>query len=491
MRIGGGVCLALRHLALGITVAGLSSSGIAIAAGQAKLGSVLSQRVANGDARYDVMVYLQDQLDAQNVKGDVYGALVAKTSAQASLQAWSKSRGLKVESFYLVNALAIYGVSATELKELAARGDVLKIRDNRWRQLLAIAASTTPDNLSPKTVEASLTAVGAPVGWENGYRGQGVVVGGQDTGIDWDHPALRGSYRGSNADGTVAHDYNWYDSVRSGSSSRCGSASAEPCDDHGHGTHTLGTVLGDDGQGNQVGMAPQAKWIGCRNMDAGAGRPSTYLACFQFFFAPFPLAGDPARDGRRELAAHVMNNSWGCPSSEGCEGDEFVEVLTVLRAAGVMVVAAAGNEGSGCGTIADAPAHHSDIVFAVGAMDHRSGNIASFSSRGPAGFSGLTAPHVTAPGVSIRSSIPGGGYSSVGWSGTSMASPHVAGMVAQLWSEGSALRGQVAATEDLIKRTATPKTSTQTCGGTPGTSVPNNTFGYGVIDVARAVSELR
>ena len=68
-----------------------------------------------------------------------------------------------------------------------------------------------------------------------------------------------------------------------------------PCDDKGHGTHTIGTAIGDDGMGNQIGMAPGAKWIGCRNMDQGNGTPARYIECMEFFLAPYPVGGTPAQ----------------------------------------------------------------------------------------------------------------------------------------------------------------------------------------------------
>ena len=126
-----------------------------------------------------------------------------------------------------------------------------------------------------------------------GYRGQGVVVAGQDTGYEWTHAAIRDQYRGWN--GTTAdHDYNWHDSIHSGGGS-CGSDSPFPCDDHYHGTHTMGTMVGDDGGSNQVGLAPEAKWIGCRNMNVGSGTPATYSECFEWFVAPTDVAGKPVR----------------------------------------------------------------------------------------------------------------------------------------------------------------------------------------------------
>ncbi len=149
-----------------------------------------------------------------------------------------------------------------------------------------------------------------------GYSGQGVVVGGQDTGYDWDHPALVGAYRGWDGS-TVSHDYHWHDAIHGNDphtspGNPCGYDLPEPCDDRGHGTHTMGTVLGDDGGRNQIGVAPGAQWIGCRNMDRGYGQPATYLECFEFFLAPYPVGGRLHR-AIPDLAPDVTNNSWTLP----------------------------------------------------------------------------------------------------------------------------------------------------------------------------------
>jgi subtilisin family serine protease len=205
-----------------------------------------------------------------------------------------------------------------------------------------------------------------------------------------------------------------------------------------------------------------------------------YVECFQWFLAPWPQKGDPIQDARPEMAPHVINNSWGCPKKEGCDGGEFERILKALRTAGIMVVVSAGNDGDSCSTIQDGPAFHSDLVLNVGAFNHRNDAIASFSSRGPSAFDNKIGPHVTAPGVNVRSAVSGGGYAETGWSGTSMAGPHVVGLVALLWSADPSLIGKIEETEALIKEKADPKTSSQSCGGVSGSARPNNTYGYGL-----------
>ena len=171
---------------------------------------------------------------------------------------------------------------------------------------------------------------------------------------------------------TADHNYNWHDSVHAritGSDggtpsstttpNSCGFNLVAPCDDQGHGTHTTGTTIGDDagagvGTGaNQIGVAPGAKWIGCRNMDAGNGRAATYTECFQFFLAPTNLANQSADPSKRP---HVMNNSWGCPQvGELCAPNVMQTIVDNSEAAGIFVEASAGNDGSACNTVKDPP----------------------------------------------------------------------------------------------------------------------------------------
>jgi len=451
-----------------------------------------------GGAEAEFLVVLADQasLDAVAALPDrearlryVYDALrrVALRS-QAPLRAELDAAGVEYWSFYIVNMLVMRGDRAL-IARLAARPDVARIVANpHVRQALPEPQPEGARPLASQGVEWNVRKVNADDVWALGYTGAGIVVAGQDTGYEWDHPALINQYRGYHGV-TVTHDYNWHDAIHSGGGI-CGADSPIPCDDYpsSHGTHTMGTIVGDDGGVNQIGVAPGARWIGCRNMDQGVGTPARYAECFEFFLAPYPIGGDPMTDGVPSLAPHVINNSWACPPSEGCDEDAVQMLQTVVetvRAAGIVVVSSAGNYGPSCSTVRYPSAIY-DAAFSVGATDS-SDRIASFSSRGPVMVdgSGRRKPDVSAPGVSVWSSVRGGGYDYL--SGTSMAAPHVAGLVALLWSAAPHLIGDVDTTERIIAETARPQTTTQTCGDDSPGDVPNNVYGWGIVDALAAV----
>lgn len=386
--------------------------------------------------------------------------------------------------FWIANMIWAQGDAAL-VARLAARPDVARIAANpQVRIAMPVITDAGASTDSVDGVETNLTHVRAPEVWAAGFTGQGVVVGNQDTGMDWDHPALKNQYRGWNGT-TASHDFNWHDAIYAvGAENLCGADSPEPCDDLGHGTSTTGIAIGSDGATNQIGMAPGAKWIGCRNMKAGTGTPATYAECFQFFLAPTDLAGanpNPA------LAPDVINNSWICPPEEGCTDPNVLRtVVENVRAAGIVVVVSAGNDGPGCSTI-DTPAPIYDAAFTVGSTGNTTDAISSFSSRGPVTVDGSNRlkPDITAPGSMIRSSVPGGAYAT--GNGTSFAGPHVAGLVALMISAEPDLDGEVDAIEELIRSSAVHPASTHTCGGIPAGTFPNNTFGYGRIDARAAV----
>jgi uncharacterized repeat protein (TIGR01451 family) len=439
------------------------------------------------------LVVLEEQADisaAQELSGReerlryVYDSLRnTALRAQADLRAELDRTGVRYRSFYIVNMINLR-VDRKLATRLAARPDVERIVANPWVRLaLPVLDSARVRPRAAAGVEWNVARINADDVWELGYTGEGIVVAGQDTGYDWEHPALIDKYRGYNGV-TATHDYNWHDAIHS-PGSECGADSPFPCDDNGHGTHTMGTIVGDDGAGNRIGVAPGAQWIACRNMNEGVGSPATYAECFEFFLAPYPVDGDPFTDGEPSLAPHVINNSWTCPPYEGCEPGTLQTMVEHLRAAGIVVVASGGNDGSSCGTVQDPPAIY-DAAFSVGATGYAD-TIARFSGRGPVmvDSSGRLKPDVSAPGVGVWSSVPGTGYGPN--SGTSMAGPHVVGTAALLWSAAPELIGDVDATEWVIARAARPKTTRQGCGGDGADDVPNNVYGWGIVDALNAV----
>ncbi len=411
----------------------------------------------------------------------VYARLRATAArTQGPLLILLRARGLKVRPFYIVNAIYVERGTPALLREVAARPDVARLVAN---PRLPAGLPTPEARAAPQsvaTIEPNLTHIGAPEVWAMGYRGQGIVIGGQDTGYAWTHPALRRHYRGW--DGSEAsHDYNWHDAIHEANGD-CPADSTEPCDDYGHGTHTMGIALGDDGETHQIGVAPEAEWIGCRNMNEGVGSPATYLECFEFFLAPYPIGGSPD-EGDPALAPDITTNSWACPPDEGCDAETLAAAVAAERAAGIFTVVAAGNSGSGCSTVSDPPAIYAD-AFTIGATGRTDDELASFSSRGPVTVdeSGRRKPDLTAPGLSIYSAYPPDGYATM--SGTSMATPHVAGATALLWSAAPYLRAHLTATTYVLTATAVPIPSTA-CSSE---GVPNNLYGWGRVDVHHAVT---
>jgi subtilisin family serine protease len=389
---------------------------------------------------------------------------------QADLRSFFQKTNIEYTPYYLENAMEVRGGVFLKLY-LESRPEVDRVIPSpRLRYAPEDFPQPGVESAHDGSVLWNVSMIGADKVWDEfGAQGEGIVVGQSDSGVDGNHPALRSQYRGLNQGG----DYNWFDPWN---------GTTSPNDENGHGTHTMGTILGANG----IGIAPKAKWMACVNLDRNLGNPALYLDCMQFMLAPFPQGGDPLKDGDTTRAAHVMNNSWGCPSLEGCDPNALLYAANNLRDAGIFVVVSTGNDGPNCETV-ESPLSLYDSVFSVGAID-QFGNMADFSSRGPvtADGSNRVKPDIVAPGVEIFSALPKSTYGAN--SGTSMAGPHLVGVVALIWSAQPELIGDIDATEQIIIDTAKPYTGNTSQGCFTGDS-PSNAYGYGVVDVYEAVKK--
>ncbi len=476
----------------------------ALAASAAKVNPDLAQ-AARTQGRVEALIVLADQAtptiaplsaDAdykQRRRALVQALRTRAESQQLGLRLWLESRGIPYRAFWVANMVQAT-VSADELDALAARAEVARLETNP-----SIASKLpAPDPAARAEVPADATLavewgvakIRAPEVWASGITGQGVVIGGADTGYRWAHAALQSHYRGWN--GTTAdHNHNWHDAIHA-ANTQCPANSPAPCDDNGHGTHTAGTFAGGVGT-NQIGVAPGARWIGCRNMNAGAGTPATYIECMQWMMAPTDLAGNNADP---DLAPDIISNSWGCPVSEGCTvGDELKQAVANVTAAGILFVASAGNDGPQCSTILDAPATYA-TALTIGATDIND-RLASYSSRGPLASARLVSRiysgkvDLSAPGSNVRSSYSATGYASL--SGTSMAAPHVAGTAALMMSAAPWLKGQPELVMKLLRQTATrvgvtntASQANQICARWGPDDWPNPMIGWGRLDAFAA-----
>jgi subtilisin family serine protease len=426
-----------------------------------------------------LFVILKDQADISYVAkienreervNKAYEVLTTQAEqSQADLRAFFDKTGVEYTPYYLENAMEVRGGTLLRLY-LLTRPEVDRVLPSPHLRAVPEDSPSLGTEPAPSgDVQWNISMIGADKVWDEfNVHGEGIVIGQSDTGVDGSHPMISEQYRGFG----LTDDYNWYDPW---------DGTPSPHDEIGHGTHTMGTMLGKDG----IGVAPEAKWIACVNLARNLANAAYYLDCMQFNFAPFPQGGDPFKDGDPTKGANVLNNSWGCPTLEGCDPNVLKVAADHLRDAGVFVVVSTGNDGPVCETV-ESPLSLYDSVFSVGAVD-QNGDIANFSSRGPvtADGSGRIKPDIIAPGVAILSSTPENTYAS--FPGTSMAGPHVVGTVALIWSARPDLIGNIDATEQLIIDTAKPYTGVEATAC--GTGTPNNVYGYGLVDAYAAVKQ--
>ncbi len=357
-------------------------------------------------------------------RGQLVFDSLRKTAVSAQVAARTavgRTKGARAESFWLSNVMLVHGDAALATK-LAALPSVRTVRKEKVYPLVKpIAPQVVVD--AGETPGWGVAKIGADQVWAEGITGAGVTVATIDTGVEYTHEALVEHYRGNHHDGSFDHNYNWWDPT-----GVCGDT---PCDNAGHGTHTMGTIVGGDLDGPlpDIGVAPGAEWIsakGCEDFDCSEG---SLLSAGQFMIAPTDLEGN---NPRPDLRPDIVSNSWG---NDNPNDTFYLATVEAWRAAGIIPVFAAGNAGPGCST-AGTPGLFTEVI-SVGATD-KTDLIADFSSRGPSP-SDKVSPNVSAPGVDVVSSVPGNGYQAL--SGTSMATPHTAGALALMLSAKPTLAG--------------------------------------------------
>ncbi|UBU18906.1 S8 family serine peptidase [Nonomuraea gerenzanensis] len=384
---------------------------------------------------------------------------------QGPLRRLLEAEGVRSTAYWVTNAVYVEDASEALVRKIAKLPGVEEIRAPVTYTLPEPVRSTPTGPAAAAGLTWGLSNINADDVWaRTGRRGEDVVVANIDSGVQYDHPALVRSYRGANGDGTFTHDYNWYDPL-----DEC--PGQAPCDHNSHGTHTMGTMAGDDGQGNQIGVAPGVRWIAAKGCTTDQCSEQALVASSQWMLAPTDSSGANPDVSKRP---HIVNNSWGASLTT----QPFMEDIQLAWAAsGIMGIWSNGNDGPACQT-SGTPGGRI-INYSVGAYDVDN-RIAGFSSRGP-GQDGEIKPNISAPGVNVRSSVPGSAYAF--YNGTSMAAPHVAGAVALLWSARPEYVRDIAGTRLLLDLSAIDTDDTS-CGGT---AADNAVHGEGRLDALALV----
>jgi hypothetical protein len=391
---------------------------------------------------------------------------VARRS-QTQAQAYLDDLGLRYQTFIAGNELYVWAGDRTAVERMAALPEVAYIRATRTYPLnpIAPAQRRDPQFLGERTGSQAITDWGiadakADQFWSAlGVQGDGIVVANIDTGVDWDHSALINQFK---CPGDPANPACWSDP-----SNICGAGGA--CDNNGHGTHTMGTMVADDDPTLRyiAGMAPNARWIACKGCEGNSCSDLALNACADWILSP---AGDPAN------RPHIVNSSWG---SDGAD-PWYLDKVNAWRAAGIFPAFSAGN-GYTCNNLSSPGDYQESFASAAHASSR---TIAGFSSKGPSAYgdSPYTKPNISAPGATIYSTWPGNTWNTM--SGTSMASPHAAGAVALLWSCNPRLIGQLDLTFQALLSTADPPPAGN-CGA-PSNGQGNYTYGYGYLNILQA-----
>ena len=448
----------------------------------------------------DYLIFFEDQADLSAAYGMsweergryVYETLTAQAAeSQAQVRQFLDKQGVSYQAFWIQNVISVENSSRAAFNGLLDYWEIDTLTTIPQVFLDEGVVTVTPfETTSERATTTNLAHINADDAWALGFTGAGIVVGSIDTGVRYSHDMLIGQYRGNLGGGSFDHNYNWWDAITP-------SGQVDPFDDHSHGTHTTGIMVGADGEGNQIGVAPDAAWIACKALSSsGSGSGADLIECGQFMLAPWNLAKEYANP---DLRAHIVNNSWG--NCDRTYSSWYAGVIDAWVAAGMYPVFANGNAGSPCNfgyppglnTVGN-PARSGNVT-GVGSTGNNNGAYATHSNWGPTdnpdtlnpnGYPDLK-PQVVAPGVSILSAHSDSDSAYSYKTGTSMSAPHVAGLVALIWEAAPWLKDNYnyALTETLIQDTAVPILYNDQTGSGPRS--PNYATGWGEIDALAAV----
>ncbi|MCD6087433.1 MAG: S8 family serine peptidase [Candidatus Hydrothermae bacterium] len=435
-----------------------------------KLSPDLSRKIKSTTEEqvFHVFIFPKDQPDYQHLKRDFgdnkkgiadYLRDFAERSQRNIIKFLRSERACETLRNYWVANVIEASLTGDMLLSLAEREDVGYIEEVPVVRLTDVFSKKTYGKERPKNVSWNIRKVNADTVWSLGYTGNGVIVGTMDTGVDVDHPALSGKWSG------YWKDFIW--------------GLSEPYDDNGHGTHVMGIILGGDGPGpfpDDIGVAPGAQFVAVK-VFTSSGIGLHIMAGMNWYASLVADSGVPVR---------VINNSWGSPWPTSLA---FWDAILTWRSLDIIPVFAIGNSGPDSGTT-ETPGNYPTVI-GVGVINQND-TVPDFSSRGPAPNMSpwnnsnfwerpdwnLTKPDITAPGVYIWSSLPGGNYG--GLSGTSIAAPHVTGVIALLLSK-----------DPFAEYNILYNTLLYTCYRPPQVhKFPNNNYGWGIVNALDAIKML-